>query len=73
MLDPKPSDLTLIRMQTVRTEYRCIDIRRIMVIGNSNNIIAGTELNLRQDVKFKYKYILICIYRGIVKILSVSM
>lgn len=70
MLDPKPSDLTLIRMQTVRTEYRCIDIRRIMVslvkgktdqdswfsakpikVGNSNNITAGTELNLRQDVK----------------------
>jgi len=69
MLDPKPGDLTIIRMLIVRTAYRCIDTRRIMVsivkdktdqdswfsakpikVGNSNNILAGTELNLRQDV-----------------------
>jgi hypothetical protein len=69
MLDPKPGDLTIIRIILVRTAYRCIDTRRIMVsivkdktdqdswfsakpikVGNSNNILAGTELNLRQDV-----------------------
>ena len=69
MLDPKPGDLTIIRIIIVRTAYRCIDTRRIMVsivkdktdqdswfsakpikVGNSNNILAGTELNLRQDV-----------------------
>jgi len=69
MLDPKPGDLTIIRMLIVRTAYRCIDTRRIVVsivkdktdqdswfsakpikVGNSNNILAGTELNLRQDV-----------------------
>jgi len=31
MLDPKPSDLTIIRIIKVRTGYRSIDIRRIMV------------------------------------------
>jgi hypothetical protein len=31
MLDPKPGDLTIIRIIKVRTVYRCIDIRRIMV------------------------------------------
>jgi len=30
-LDPEDSDLTIIRIIKVRTEYRCIDIRRIMV------------------------------------------
>jgi hypothetical protein len=30
-LDPKTSDLTIIRIIKVRTGYRCIDIRRIMV------------------------------------------
>jgi hypothetical protein len=30
-LDPKTSDLTIIRNIKVRTGYRCIDIRRIMV------------------------------------------
>ena len=73
MLDPKPGDLTIIRMLIVRTAYRCIDTRRIMVsivkdktdqdswfsakpikVGNSNNILAGTELNLRQDVNNFY-------------------
>jgi len=69
MLDPKPGDLTAIRIIKVRTVYRCIDIRRIVVslvkdntdqeswfsakpiiVGNLSNILAGTELNLRQDV-----------------------
>ena len=31
MLDPKPGDLTIIRIIIVRTAYRCIDTRRIMV------------------------------------------
>jgi len=31
MLDPKPSDFTMIRIIKVRTEYRCKDIRRIVV------------------------------------------
>jgi len=30
-LDPETSDLTIIRRIKVRTGYRCIDIRRIMV------------------------------------------
>ena len=30
-LDPETSDLTIIRIIKVRTSYRCIDIRRIMV------------------------------------------
>jgi hypothetical protein len=30
-LDPKTSDLTIIRIIKVRTGCRCIDIRRIMV------------------------------------------
>jgi len=30
-LDPKPSDLTTIRIIKVRTSYRCKDIRRIVV------------------------------------------
>jgi len=30
-LDPETSDLTIIRNIKVRTGYRCIDIRRIMV------------------------------------------
>jgi len=30
-LDPKPSDLTTIRIIKVRTGYRCKDIRRIVV------------------------------------------
>ena len=30
-LDPKTSDLTVIRIIKVRTGYRCKDIRRIMV------------------------------------------
>jgi len=30
-LDPKTSDLTIIRIIKVRTGYRCIDIRRIIV------------------------------------------
>jgi|HubBroStandDraft_5_1064220.scaffolds.fasta_scaffold484539_1 hypothetical protein len=30
-LDPETSDLTIIRIIKVRTGYRCIDIRRIMV------------------------------------------
>ena len=30
-LDPKASDLTMIRIIKVRTGYRCIDIRRIVV------------------------------------------
>ena len=55
-----------------------------IIVGNLSNILAGTELNLRQNVKIifiaesnnryrKYNYILFCIHRGIVKILSVSM
>ena len=46
-----------------------------IIVGNLSNILVGTELNLRQDVCFilKYKYILFCIHRGIVEILSVSM
>ena len=31
ILDPKTSDLTIIRIIKVRTGYRCKDIRRIMV------------------------------------------
>jgi hypothetical protein len=31
MLDPKPSDFTIIRIIKVRTEYCSINIRRIMV------------------------------------------
>jgi hypothetical protein len=30
-LDPKPSDLTIIRIIKVRMGYRCKDIQRIMV------------------------------------------
>ena len=30
-LDPKPSDLTMIRVIKARTGYRCKDIRRIVV------------------------------------------
>jgi len=30
VLDPKPSDLTMVR-KLVRTDYRCKDIRRIVV------------------------------------------
>ena len=30
-LDPKTSDLTIIRIIKVRTDCRCIDIRRIIV------------------------------------------
>jgi hypothetical protein len=30
-LDPKTSDLTVIRIIKVRTDYRCKDIRRMMV------------------------------------------
>jgi hypothetical protein len=30
-LDPETSDLTIIRIIKVRTGYRCIDIRRMMV------------------------------------------
>ena len=30
-LDPKPSDLTTIRVIKARTAYRCKDIRRIVV------------------------------------------
>ena len=67
MLDPKPGDLTIIRIIKVRTVYRSKDIRRIMVslvkdntdqeswfsakpitVGNLNNILADTELNLIQ-------------------------
>ena len=49
-------------------------------VGNSNNILAGTELNLRQYVlnltlslNLMKIHILVCIYRGVVKTLSVSM
>jgi hypothetical protein len=31
ILDPKPSDITIIRVIKARTGYRCKDIRRIMV------------------------------------------
>lgn len=31
VLDPKPSDLTMIREIKARTGYRCNDIRRIVV------------------------------------------
>jgi hypothetical protein len=31
LLDPKPSDLTIIRVIKARTGYRCKDIWRIMV------------------------------------------
>ena len=31
ILDPKPSDLTIIRVIKARTIYRCKDIRRIVV------------------------------------------
>jgi len=31
MLDPKPSDLTMIRVIKARTGYRCKDIRWIVV------------------------------------------
>lgn len=30
-LDPKASDLTMVRIIKVRTGYRCIDIRRTVV------------------------------------------
>lgn len=30
-LDPKASDLTMVRVIKARTGYRCIDIRRTMV------------------------------------------
>ena len=30
-LDPKPSDLTMVRVIKARTVYRCKDIRRIVV------------------------------------------
>ena len=52
-----------------------------IIVGNLSNILAGTELNLRQDGKnfgisckiyFKID-ILLCTYRGVVEILSVSM
>ena len=44
-----------------------------IIVGNLSNILAGTELHLRQDIFLFYKYILYCIYRGIVKILSASL
>lgn len=51
-----------------------------IIVGNLSNIIAGTELNLRPDVYFhiqaspEYENTLFAgTYRGIVKILSVSM
>ena len=46
-----------------------------IIVGNLSNILAGTELNLRQDVFFYniVKTHFFCIYRGIVKILSASL
>ena len=49
-----------------------------IIVGNLSNIFAGTELHLRQDVyNFVVSYygidILLCIYRGVVETLSVSM
>ena len=48
-----------------------------IIVGNLSNILAGTELHLRQGVKIFLKnrkiIILLCIYRGIVEILSVSL
>ena len=53
-----------------------------IIVGNSSNILAGTELHLRQGVlNFTVSYdltydkidILLCTYRGIVEILSVSL
>ena len=56
-----------------------------IIVGNLSNILAGTELHLRQGVlNFILSYrrklvtsnkidILLCTYRGIVEILSVSL
>ena len=54
-----------------------------IIVGNLSNILAGTELHLRQGVfNFVLSYvkvtynkinILLCTYRGIVEILSVSL
>jgi len=63
MLDPKPGDLTIIRIIKVRTVYRCIDIRRIMVSIVKDNtdqeswfsakpIIVGNLSNILAGTEF---------------------
>lgn len=63
MLDPKPGDLTIIRIIKVRTAYRCKDIRRIMVSIVKDNtdleswfsakpIIVGNLSNILAGTEF---------------------
>lgn len=63
MLDPKPGDLTIIRIIKVRTVYRCKDIRRIMVSIVKDNtdleswfsakpIIVGNLSNILAGTEF---------------------
>lgn len=66
MLDPKPGDLTIIRVIKARTVYRCIDIRRIMVSLVKDNtdleswfsakpIIVGNLSNILAGTEFNLK------------------
>ena len=56
-LDPETSDLTIIRIIKVRTGYRCIDIRGIMVSKWKTKLtsLAGRKLGLRNLMARKWE------------------
>jgi len=58
MLNPKPGDLTTIRIIKVRTAYRCTDIRRIMVSIVKDNTDQDSWFSAKPIIVGNFKNIL---------------